>query len=144
MCLFNTMLQIVVDGKEMHRRQPKKYYFVLNKPTNYLCSSKAETKDGKRTKIVLDLFDDWMKKWKEDKSKVILSQTHLDKRCVRKVYLHDCSPSADWINNPGGFCSSRMMVKSKFSLFVTCLSCVRRLGTKSDASIDRFNEGRRK
>lgn len=46
------------------------FYFVLNKPKGYLCTSKAESSDGKRKKIVLDLFQDWLEKWKKQNPQV--------------------------------------------------------------------------
>lgn len=43
--------QIVVDGEKV-RREQKKVYYILNKPTGYICTN---TRPGKK-KIVLDLF----------------------------------------------------------------------------------------
>lgn len=44
---------ILVDGKSLQGAEPKVYY-ILNKPTGYICSAKR----NKDTKIVLDLFED--------------------------------------------------------------------------------------
>ena len=45
-------------------RSTKKYYFALNKPKGYLCSSKA-FKEQEKAKLVIDLFKVWMDdEWK--------------------------------------------------------------------------------
>jgi 23S rRNA pseudouridine2605 synthase len=45
--------QILVDEKPINQIEPKVYY-ILNKPSGYLCTSKVT----KNTKIILDLFKD--------------------------------------------------------------------------------------
>jgi len=44
---------ILVDGKQIAQKEPKVYY-VLNKPSGYVCTAKKTN----HTKIVLDLFQD--------------------------------------------------------------------------------------
>lgn len=46
------------------------FYFVLNKPKGYLCTSKAESSSGTKRKIVLDLFQEWLEKWKKQNPQV--------------------------------------------------------------------------
>lgn len=59
-----------MDGKQLSAGLlPRKYYFALNKPKGYICSNKLEWgDDGGR--LVVDLFQDWLKEWKQRQPKV--------------------------------------------------------------------------
>lgn len=60
---LHLLLQILVDGRPLPKSK-RKYYFVLNKPKGYLCSTKA-FKEQQNPKLVLDLFKVWLEKdWK--------------------------------------------------------------------------------
>ncbi|KAI4382710.1 hypothetical protein MLD38_008638 [Melastoma candidum] len=49
---------IYVNGNRLPKRLPPKVYLALNKPKGYICSA-----GGKESKLVLELFDDYMNSW---------------------------------------------------------------------------------
>jgi len=51
--MVNDTDEILLDGKKIGNAE-KKLYFILNKPTGYVCSTVGNSK----TKLVLDLFED--------------------------------------------------------------------------------------
>jgi len=58
--------KIRVRGKTLASAPPRSVYYALNKPKGYLCSSKSDTGSGK---LVLDLFDERLRKDEEQKKK---------------------------------------------------------------------------
>ncbi|KAK9819972.1 hypothetical protein WJX72_004674 [[Myrmecia] bisecta] len=59
--------EVTVDGKRLLTRAPRKYYFALNKPKGYICSNKASDDTVAQSRLVVDLFDDWIKRvWRRE------------------------------------------------------------------------------
>ncbi|GMH32340.1 hypothetical protein BSKO_00174 [Bryopsis sp. KO-2023] len=56
--------KIQVDGKLVSRRVQEKFYFALNKPVGCVCTSDPDAPEAKGKRIVLDIFEDWLKGWK--------------------------------------------------------------------------------
>lgn len=64
-------VQIVVDGKSVKStKTTEKFYFVLNKPNGYHCTSERTAADGTTRRVVLSLFDKWIQNWKKRNPKV--------------------------------------------------------------------------
>jgi len=53
------LLQITVSGKPLPKSTAK-YYFALNKPKGYICTSQGSYQEGRRQRLVVDLFQEWM------------------------------------------------------------------------------------
>lgn len=51
---------VEVDGNSLASAPPRHFYFALNKPVGFLCSNATQGE-----KLVLDLFADWLAKWRE-------------------------------------------------------------------------------
>lgn len=64
------MGQVTLDGVLVRTRVQEQFYFAVNKPTGFICTSNRDSPEVKNKKIVLDLFEGWMCKWKEEKPKV--------------------------------------------------------------------------
>ena len=61
MCVW---LQLTVDGRLVPTRQAaQRFYFALNKPKGYICSTTAVQRgDGTAPRLLLSLFDAWLQK----------------------------------------------------------------------------------
>ncbi|KAH7617288.1 putative ribosomal large subunit pseudouridine synthase SVR1, chloroplastic [Nannochloris sp. 'desiccata'] len=57
--------KLALDGKVVSTMAAnKKYYFALNKPKGYICSNKGDGSEGSGDRLVIDLFEEWLKGWK--------------------------------------------------------------------------------
>lgn len=57
--------KIEFDGKPIsHEAATNKYYFALNKPKGYVCSSVGDGLGGSGDRLVTDLLADWKNEWK--------------------------------------------------------------------------------
>jgi len=57
--------KLALDGKILSTMAAnKKYYFALNKPKGYICSNKGDGSEGSGDRLVIDLFEEWLKGWK--------------------------------------------------------------------------------
>lgn len=54
--------RVSVNGKPISITT-KSYIFALNKPKGYICSNKATDETISGGRLVVDLFDPWMKDW---------------------------------------------------------------------------------
>lgn len=68
-------VQVVVEGRALTAAAvPRKYYFALNKPKGYVCSTKLEAgrggAGGGEGRLVTDLFKDWLREWRQRQPKV--------------------------------------------------------------------------
>ena len=103
-------MQIVVDGKQVLTRQSaQRYYFALNKPKGYICSTTAvEREDGSAPRLLLSLFDTWMTKtWRPQHANLglkpprLFSVGRLDAQSVGLIF----------ITNDGKFSSCRQQLQ---------------------------------
>jgi pseudouridine synthase len=61
--LFKDKLEL--DGRAISTAAAaKKYYFALNKPKGYICTSVGDGSGGSGDRLVVDIFADWKKEWK--------------------------------------------------------------------------------
>jgi 16S rRNA U516 pseudouridylate synthase RsuA-like enzyme len=58
------MGQIVVNGRPLPKEASAKYYFAINKPKGYMCASKAGSEEEGSQRLVVDLFEEWYKRWR--------------------------------------------------------------------------------
>jgi len=57
--------KLSLDGKQLSTHAAfKKYYFALNKPKGYVCSSQGDGSGGSGDRLVVDLFTEWLTGWK--------------------------------------------------------------------------------
>ena len=92
----NWWLQITVDGKQVLTRQSaQRFYFALNKPKGYICSTTAEEReDGSAPRLLLSLFDTWMTKtWRPQHANLnlqpprLFSVGRLDAQSVGLIFI---------------------------------------------------------
>lgn len=81
-------LQVKVNGELVQTGAQEYHYFVLNKPSGYVCTSNKDAPEAKGKHIVLDLFQEWMIKWQKRQSKVSCS---CDNRLFAKWSPCSCS-----------------------------------------------------
>lgn len=61
--------EIRFDDKVMTKTAAtNKYYFALNKPKGYICTNQGDGQGGSGDRLVVDLFQDWVKEWKRKHS----------------------------------------------------------------------------
>lgn len=93
--------EIKIDGRILTKTAAtNKYYFALNKPKGYICSNKAEIDSGSGSRLVLDLFSDWIKEWKAKHSKAscaprLFTVGRLDVQSIGLIFVTN---DGDWAN----------------------------------------------
>lgn len=56
-------------------KAPKLFYFMVNKPKGYICSS-IETQEG-RGKRAIDLIDPWLKEWSRRNAEQVIKSSSI-------------------------------------------------------------------
>ena len=57
--------KLAMDGRPVSTMAVnKKYYFALNKPKGYICSNQGDGSEGSGDRLVVDIFEAWLKGWK--------------------------------------------------------------------------------
>lgn len=101
--------KITVDGKQVLTRQSaQRFYFALNKPKGYICSTTAEEReDGSAPRLLLSLFDSWLAKtWRPQHANLNLQPPRLftvgrlDAQSVGLIFVTNDGAWAQKVQHP--------------------------------------------
>lgn len=56
--------KVEVGGREVAAQPQKKFYFAVNKPKGYTCTSSAPDAEGGSGKLVMELLQPWLEEWR--------------------------------------------------------------------------------